>query len=317
MSEKYFHNFSDDFSYSYLFFGGGSFICLVASPIYNIPALSVLFAAILWGIIYFLPRFNEIRNRAKYGKKTEEGKIVLVLSGIGIYVVAILAYCFFVLDYKLYYRNQNLILGLYTIIVMFMLYDAVMKLSGKIKGLEYKFKLKKKTVISIIFVVIQFVLFLYPIYDHIKSKNTYSLPSIKVANSARVSEVNSLEDKKSPLIANINELPSYISEVISNKPSKNLAFLEAFRIELEQQREKYYEVVFDYKSNEGNKDENEVYASSLKVFMDRPIVIATLKSYDKDLNKLSKHNYKVEIELSEEEYMKVRDYVADISNVKR
>jgi hypothetical protein len=317
MNEKYYQDFSEPLNYSYLFFGGGSFISLVGSLIYNIPLLSVLATVALWGSFYFLPNFNEIRSRVKYGKKTDEVKNRLVISGVGIGFVAILAYCFFVLDYRLYYKNEKLILILYTIIILFMLVNAVMKLLEKIKELKYKSKLKKKVVISILLIVIQFILFSYPISDYIKVKNKYSLPSIKVASGVRVREMDISEAKKSPIVDNINELPSYISDAISNKPSKDLAFLESLRVELEEQRKKYFEVVFDYKLKENDKGKNEAYASSLKVFTDNPIVVLTLKDNDNNFNKLSEYRYKIEIELSEEEYKTARDYIADISNVKR
>jgi hypothetical protein len=316
MKEQDYQNFSEGLNYGYLFFGVGSLIALVGSLIYNIPILSVFSTAVLWATFYFLPYYNEIRSRIKYGKQTEEVKKMLVLSVVGIDFVGILAYCFFLLDYKLYDKNQKLILVLYTIVVLVMLVNAVIKLLEIIKELKYKSEFRKKAVISILLIVIQFVLF-YPIYDYIKVKPTYSLPSIKVADGVKVSEVNLFKDNKNPVIANINELPSYISEAISNKPSKDLAFLQSLRIELEEQREIFYEVFFDYKLKENNKAENEVYASSLIIFKDKPIVILTLKSNDTSLNKLSEYKYKIQIELSEDEYKKVRDYIADFSKVKR
>jgi uncharacterized membrane protein HdeD (DUF308 family) len=316
MNQKFYENYSEGLNYSYLLFGGGSVIAFLASQIRDLPTLASLSVTIFWGSIYFLPHFNEMRKKARYEKIAEKQKKNLIIRGVVIGLIGILTFFYFVLDYKFYEKNERVIIAFYTIIIIFMLADSLMKLPGKIKDLRYKSGFRTSIVISILLIVIQFILLLYPIYDYMKIKPTYSLSTTKVASSIILREMDLSKGKETAMIVTNKDLPSNISQAISNKPSEEISFLKTYRINLEKQTKTYYEAGFYYEIKDNGKGENVVYPSTLIIFKEEPIVIIGLQSYyeaiadkPKYWNNSSKYKYEVRIELSQEEYRILRDHV--------
>lgn len=318
INQNDYEKYSDGLNYSYLLFGGGSFISFLVAQYFNLKVLSFLSVTIFWASIYFLPHYNEMINKAKFDKITEEHKKNLIIRGVGICYIAILTICYFVPDYKFYEKNELLFIIFYTIIVILMLADSVMKVPQKIMSLKYKPDFKTKTVLTVILVAIQFFLLLYPTFDYMKIKSTYSLPQIKVPDNISVKEIDLTKELKNSLTVNNKQLPTYIAQTISNKSSKEISFFKSFRINQEQQSKEYYEVGFSYDKN--SKDRDGVYAYSLIIFKDEPIVKVSLQSYEeatgeklKYWDNSSEYKYKIRIELSDEEYKQLLDFVANCS----
>lgn len=310
MSQGDYDKYSDGLNYSYLLAGGGSFVLFLVAQINNIPILSFLSVTTFVASIYFLPHFNEIRKNAKLNKVTEKDKKMLIIRGIGIVLIGILNFCYFVLSYKFYEKNEKFIIAFYSIMVILMLTDSSMKVPKKFKDLKSQAQFKSKLLITILLLAVQFFVFLYPIYDYIGVNSKYSSPVVKLPKNIMLREINLTKSNKFAITINNDNFQNDVSNIISNKSSSNISFLKGFRLNLEQQSQKYYEIN-SYNNKSGIKeDKTGTYANSLIIFKNRPIIIADLQSYAEAANGKPKYtNSKSVIELSDEEYKTLQNCI--------